>query len=393
MLLDRSFLTTGDTSYISRTIIDGNNKGSVIRISKRDSSLISGFSITNGCGTKDYYATMGTILDSIYYGGGFYITDSCGTKLEDLKIYSNKADRGGGLYVSLSSPIISKILVTSNIASDMGGGLFFDPYSLTITSSVFSKNSALSGGGIICGAGFGNNALNLINTEISNNFCKQVGIISLGSGLSGGGSLNMTNVTVVNNDISMANHILNIQNSIMYNSGVSLNSQHVKNSTTVSYSNIQNGENAFYLNNSGMIWGEGNISADPKFVNYEKADYRLQFGSPCINAGNPDIVYNNSDGSRNDIGAYAYIPASFIDNPEKSGDYFIYPNPCKDMLLVNPVLKKDIRTFSIFNLMGSLLIKGSEIKSSIDVSSLSAGLYIIRLDTDKNTIEMKFMKE
>ena len=43
---------------------------------------------------------------------------------------------------------------------------------------------------------------------------------------------------------------------------------------TVEYSDIQGG------------WeGEGNIDADPLFVDEENGDYHIQAGSPCIDAG------------------------------------------------------------------------------------------------------------
>jgi len=40
------------------------------------------------------------------------------------------------------------------------------------------------------------------------------------------------------------------------------------------------------------------------FADTTKEDYRLSKLSPCIDAGNPDVRYNDIDGSRNDIGAY-----------------------------------------------------------------------------------------
>lgn len=394
IVLGSMFLTTGDTSYISRTIIDGNNNGSVICVSKRDSSQIAGLSITNGCGTKDYYTTMGTILDSIYYGGGFYITDSCATKLENLRIYNNKADKGGGLYVAYSPVSIKNTNVVKNIALEEGGGLFFGPEGLIVTYSVFSKNTAKSGGGIACGSGFGNEAFNLYNSEISDNITIPSGIGSLGSGLVGGTcQLNMTNVTVVNNGISMSNHILNIQNSILYNSGVYLNSQHIKNSTSISYSNIQNGENAFHLTNSGMMWGEGNIMTDPGFINYEAGNYRLAMGSPCINAGNPDIAYNDSDGSRNDIGAYSYFPLNAIYKANKTGEFLFISNPSQGNLTINPELEGKIISYTIYNLLGKIVKKGSDIDLSIDISYLESGIYTLCLETDKNHYKTKFKKE
>ena len=58
--------------------------------------------------------------------------------------------------------------------------------------------------------------------------------------------------------------------------------------------------------NSGFYsgGGEGDITSDPKFVDADNGDYRLQVGSPAMDAGNPDPVHNDSDGSRNDMGAF-----------------------------------------------------------------------------------------
>jgi hypothetical protein len=48
--------------------------------------------------------------------------------------------------------------------------------------------------------------------------------------------------------------------------------------------------------------GTGNISADPQFWDTTLSDHGLMPGSSCIDAGDPDPSYNDSDGSRNDMG-------------------------------------------------------------------------------------------
>ena len=51
--------------------------------------------------------------------------------------------------------------------------------------------------------------------------------------------------------------------------------------------------------------------SDPKFVDWENGDYRLQSTSPAIDAGPPDPQYNDRNGSRNDIGMFGghnFIP-------------------------------------------------------------------------------------
>jgi hypothetical protein len=67
------------------------------------------------------------------------------------------------------------------------------------------------------------------------------------------------------------------------------------------YNDVWNNVNIdYYLVNPGP----NDISADPKFVNESQNDYHLRQNSPCIDAGNPMIFYNDIDTSRNDMGVY-----------------------------------------------------------------------------------------
>ena len=52
-------LTTGDTSYVSSTIIDGNQSGSVVTFNsgENSNSVLTGFTITNGNGTYGTWPT------------------------------------------------------------------------------------------------------------------------------------------------------------------------------------------------------------------------------------------------------------------------------------------------------------------------------------------------
>jgi hypothetical protein len=43
-------------------------------------------------------------------------------------------------------------------------------------------------------------------------------------------------------------------------------------------------------------------SINPQFIS--STDFHLQENSPCKDAGNPSSEFNDSDGSRNDQGAY-----------------------------------------------------------------------------------------
>jgi hypothetical protein len=52
--------------------------------------------------------------------------------------------------------------------------------------------------------------------------------------------------------------------------------------------------------------GVGNINQYPSFIASTWGDYRLQWGSPCIDTGSPDPQYNDPDGTRSDMGAFFY---------------------------------------------------------------------------------------
>jgi len=64
--------------------------------------------------------------------------------------------------------------------------------------------------------------------------------------------------------------------------------------------------------------GIGSISADPIFLDALNNDYRLDLLSPCIDAGDPDPLYNDLDGTRNDMGAYGGQFSKLVVTPEET---------------------------------------------------------------------------
>jgi len=76
---------------------------------------------------------------------------------------------------------------------------------------------------------------------------------------------------------------------------------------SLTYNNVYNNGGNDYV---GCEPGIGSISESPLFVAPDNDndpyndDYHLQAGSLCIDAGDPDLVYNDIDDTRNDMGAY-----------------------------------------------------------------------------------------
>ena len=78
----------------------------------------------------------------------------------------------------------------------------------------------------------------------------------------------------------------------------------------IEYNDVFNiGAGADYLNYPSQTDINGNISLLPRFFDLMNGDFHLINNSPtdrspCIDAGNPAFQYNDSDGSRNDMGAF-----------------------------------------------------------------------------------------
>ena len=129
-------LTTKDTSYISQTIIDGNEEGSVVTFNSGEDStaVLDGFTIQNG-----------SVLES-------------------------PSDDGGGIYISSSNPTINNVYVSGNTFHDYGGGIYCFQSSSRITNSIIINNEGITEG-YSRGGGIAFNESNVIvsNVKIFNN--------------------------------------------------------------------------------------------------------------------------------------------------------------------------------------------------------------------------------
>ena len=289
--LGSMFILTGDTSYISQTIIDGNYSGSVVTMESglNSTATLSGFTLING---------------SAFYGGGIYCQEFTSPNLTNLVIRNNTAEYGGGIYCwHQCFAEVTNVVISNNYASTWGGGLYCHFNSdLLLTNVMITENaSTYRGGGIYLQA---HSHENLVNVTIANNTSQQ-----------GGGSYFYFNCG------------LTLLNSIMWNNtpqDAYFDPTGEPNFISISYSDIGSGFDGFDTNNNGeIIWSAGNIIADPLFLNEGSHPYALSITSPCIDVGaqsiqdiyipdydiigNPRIWDGDDDGQATiDFGAYEY---------------------------------------------------------------------------------------
>ena len=237
------------------TTIDGGGVDTVVifNTSESESSILSGFTITNGNGS---------------YGGGINCNAASPTIMR-CTITDSNGYRGGGFCIWNSAAVIINCIISNNTASNSGGGIYVrtdaDP---TITNCLLFGNHAPNGGGVYVSSA----TATITNCTVTEN-----------TATSGAGTYFNNASPTITNTIFWVNP----PSEFYVASG----------SPVVTYSNIQGG-----------YAGTGNIDSDPLFGG--GTDYLLGPGSPCIDAGNPDPSYNDvclppSMGTEtNDMGAY-----------------------------------------------------------------------------------------
>lgn len=139
IILASHYLTTGDTLYISTTIINTDSLMPVIVVDNVSGNVaaITGFSIQGGNGNS---------------GGGIYITGNSDLIIDHNFITSNLAFQGGGIFCGdSSSPSIVYNIITNNYADD-GGGIYCELNSnpLIVNNTIGNNDAQFLGGGICC---------------------------------------------------------------------------------------------------------------------------------------------------------------------------------------------------------------------------------------------------
>ncbi|MES2747744.1 MAG: T9SS type A sorting domain-containing protein [Bacteroidota bacterium] len=75
-------------------------------------------------------------------------------------------------------------------------------------------------------------------------------------------------------------------------------------------------------------------------------------------------------------------------------NYFtLAPNPAKDILNIQSSQTIEIKSLSIYNTLGQLVLIITEPSNAIDVSNLKTGSYFIKVNSDKGTSSSNFLKE
>ncbi len=365
ILLCSEYLFTGDTTYISSTVIDAQYDYRVVTFENDEDStaMIAGFTLQNGYAHSMYFPED--------HGGGIFCDNSTPVIRDNIIKDNNAYFAGGGIACWYCAPTIADNIIELNDAITGAGVFCSEESNPRITGNIIRDNDASEeGGGICCyyppPPGFnqqtadylsskkGNSLRNLTdgviieNNTISDNFAPNGGgifarwhgaiisknLIRGNYSYYGGGIYSMySNTEIYNSTI--------IENGANWGGGIyTSNDYSLSVTNTIVWNNVsdyqiyaEEGDDpqVTYSDVEGGWWGEGNIDADPMFVDPGNGYFDLGWGSPCIDAGDPNSPYD-PDGTIADMGALYFHQADIvvdmrpIDAPitVPAGGYFNY---------------------------------------------------------------------
>ena len=337
------------------TIIDGGGLGRVVTFNSSETraAVLSGFTIRNGF---DQHSGAGiqigssspTIRGNVVTANrsctGVGIHSSFGSpRIEGNRVTRNSTETctggwGIGIYVggdSAAEVVDNEITENTSMGATSGGGLaLFAAGNAVVSGNLIARNTTEGPWG--CGWGGGVVTANFVQAKVFNNVITG-NRACFAAGVQWGGTTGvnqLVNNTIVGNEAS-------IRHSGVYVSGFDARQQVFNNIITVASgpalfcengasvsspvlnsNNVYSAQDAAYGGTCADQTGiNGNVSADPRFVNAAAGDYRLILASPSVDTGNPAapilpptdfaggsrVVDGDGDGTpRVDMGALEY---------------------------------------------------------------------------------------
>ncbi len=251
------------TSLVRNCIISGNiiNPSSAVTIyggGIRADSSAGGYVMVENCIIRGNQVTNGSVGNM--RGGGISIGYSSTTigAVYNCLIESNLADKGAGVLVYYPGSVISNCVIRYNSKNtantSWGGGIQFQNGGAAYNCLIYS-NIGGTGGGIY---------INNSNTVVEN--CT----VTHNTGNYNGGGIAIR--------ASTADGFAAYNTIVYYNNSPTGSNYWHETTSNPSYFNMCTAPIA-------GLSGSDNIESEPLFINTNAADYRLQAGSLCINAG------------------------------------------------------------------------------------------------------------
>ena len=296
-----------------------------------------------------------------YAGGGAIYQEFADTlEISNTNFSNNSATAGPGGAMALyhgTEVLLDSIVIRNNSSTGGGGGLcLLRPENVIFNHGVIMDNRSdwNSGGGVFFGTEASQDTVDMPGTFNRLLFVNNWALYGGGGFFIWNATLDLYNSTFTMNEANDDNGSSGWQGG-----GLSIHSQSTANIlNTIFYDNFPNSihdgtpNSSFEINYSlteEFWYGDSNShSIDPLFVDVDSYDFRLQTGSPCIDAGTSDLDgdgvqdYFDFNGAAPDLGAIEWMVgapellSSFADEQDSSV-----------ILTWNPVVSDDLQYYRL----------------------------------------------
>jgi sugar lactone lactonase YvrE len=393
------YVIDGDLSHINNTIIDGGNPTTtdtascVMFYSGEDSTaVLCGFTLTLGTGTHWIDPQFPTY--TWHSGGGIFMFQSSPT-IKNNYIINNHVDdntgvsgaSGGGICMYGGNPYIINNIIKNNTAL-YGAGVVIDYSGCVFKNNIVAQNSGGQdyGGGGFWTIGNGTEAIIIENNTIVDNE----------SELKGGAMYLWSTQLTARNNIIWGNTQSSGDQIFLYDGA----------NAEITYTDIEGG-----------YTGEGNIDLLPQFAD---TNFILVSTSPCIDAGNPNVQFDDpedpenpgqalwpSQGQlRNDMGAYGGPHSCLLQDvtigiknnqsPFQELSVEVFPNPFSEFsrISVKGTFPGSEQKIELMDIKGQVVKRFLKIHQNMELiwdgcddngHPLNPGLYVLRLLSGNQT--------
>jgi predicted outer membrane repeat protein len=316
--------TTGGSAVIQDCVFTNNS------VDGSRSSSLAGAPIQGGGGLL-IHETVSTVVENCQFnaniceGAGGGIALNSNASILNCTFTGNIAHDGGGLMIESSSPSVNHCTFDGNSSTVLGGAIYHDHGSPDVRFCTFINNSSQGGGAIesfagnlkvrLCvfreNQGTSGGALRTYQGLSSVIDCAFIGNTSTGQGGAMRVYLGISTIvscTIVGNAAAFGGAISagefgkpDLVNCVLWDNAAPTGPQMAMelgsrgSQIKVHHCNVQAGEKGVFVGPGKLMWGVGNISAEPLFVEPAGPDndpltfgdnnYRIGAGSPCIDAG------------------------------------------------------------------------------------------------------------
>lgn len=371
------FSGTGAGGATGISVTSGNTGASAVaNIVIRDNS-ISNFTSTGS----------GTIFSGIFAGGtltnGMTIDKN---KISSIKNTNTTGYGAQGIYV-LTTSTSANTLISNNIVNGVSGYGY---------ATLGGAND--NGNGIVIGSGAGYKVYhNTVVMDANQTVAGRPSAFNVLSAVTTAGAIDLRNNIFVNNQTQAGERYAiysgatssvfsNINYNDYYSSGANLG---FIGSARATLANLQ----------TGFGGNANSISVLPAFVSATDFNLATIGNATLDNKGTPvaevttDINGNTRSATTPDLGGYEFTDETMAVQDINRSRISYYPNPVIDQLQVSNDAK--IKNAELYNVSGQMIlnININAEKASIDMTKVPAGIYILKLNSDKQSESIKIIKK